>query len=282
MKPQPQPDVREVLIADIMPFVSRAREKLGFEQLRASIKVHGMKYPIGLRDISHLPTDERRRPDGGTYKYQRVWGEGRILAHLDLKRAKIWAQIGSQSEADAVGDFLTENLLRKPLPWAEKAHLIKADFDAGMTHEKIARKYFITVKHAQKLERILSKTGAGLETEVRRMSINDAEVLTALPAEHQSIIIETMRETGEREIQAIVRKARSVATDDGHLSKSALKKSIERVADDLKRTRDKLKLTRLHHSLGPMNLLQLWQDPAFRKLAEREGVTIKKLEALTK
>lgn len=276
MKPQRIPEAIDVSLKDIMPFVSRARDQAGFEQLKGSIAKYGLKRPIGLRDITHLPPDERRRPDGGLYKYQRVWGEGRILAHEELGKSKIPAIIGAKSEAEVVGAFLSENIIREKLPWVEQAKLVESELRAGRSAAEIAVDLCVSEKHIQKLARILSKTASGIEDEVRKMPVNAAEVLTALPAEHQTIIVETLRETGEREVQAIVRKAREITDQGGELSKSALTKSIQRVDDDLKKMRDKLKLTRLHASLGPQNLALLLEDPKFRKACEKENIPLAK------
>lgn len=281
MKQQPVPEAVEVPIDQIMPFVSRSRDRAEFEQMKDSIRKYGQQKPVGLRDISHLPPDKRRRPGGGHYRYQRVWGEGRIMAATELGRSKVLATIGSMSEADVVGFFLAENIVREPLPWAEKAKLVKLDLDAGLSHEQVAKQYCLTTKHVAKLERILGKTARGLEEEVSRMSMNDAEVFSTLPEGEQAIVIETMRETGEREIQSIVRKAREVTAGGEQLSKTALKKSIESVEKQLAKQRGKMKVLRLHWGLGPQNLALLLKDPKIRKAAESEGVPFKKFEKIT-
>lgn len=277
MKQLPQPI--EVDPARIRPFISRKREAEGYEQMKASIHETGQKYPVGLRDIRHLPESERKRPEGGCYFYEHIFGEGRIEACRDLG-IKVWAVIGDDiKEADVISMFLAENFVRQPLSWHDKAQLIKADLDAGMKDDDLASKYFISPKHARKYAHIVSKT-AGAEEEVKKMSVNDAEVFATLPPDDQAIVISVLKETSERDIQAVVKKARQVKKDTGELSVSGLKKSIDRVTDDIKELRDKLKLTRLHHSLGSQNLELLLQDKSFRKAAEKAGVPFKKFEAL--
>lgn len=278
---QTQIEVVEVTLDDIMPFISRARNREKFDRIKASIKKHGLKIPIGLRDITHLPAKDRRREGGGHYKYQLVKGEGRIMAHRELGLPKIKAKVKKMAEAQMVGEFLAENLIRENLPWTEKAKLVKSDLDAGMSPESATKKYFVTRSHILKFQRILSKTSID-ESELSRMSMQDAEALTALPAEHQTIVMETLRETGNREIQAIVRKARAITEDGKPLSQIALKKSIDRVSEDLKELKSKLVPMRLHWSLGPQNLVALLENPKFKAALKKEGVNLTKFEALTK
>lgn len=278
------PEVTQIDVEAVKVFVHRAREKEGFEQLKASIADPeiGLKMPIQVRDISERPAAERKRPNGGCYKYELICGQGRLTAFRELGIKRIPALIVDAPEAEIVGRFLAENMMRKPLPWAEKARLVKADMDAGMSAEEVAARYHISPGHARKFAAVLNKTAQGLEDEVASLPMNEAEVLTTLPAEHQSIVVEVARETGDRQIRNLVRKAQQVIEEQGTLSVSALKQSLQRIDEDLKRARERLKLLRLHHSLGPQNIAALLEQKEFRAALSKAGVNVAKFEALSK
>lgn len=273
------PNAVQLDVDAIKPFIRRARESEGFELLKASIREIGLKIPIQVRDISDRKAEKRKRPDGGHYRFELICGQGRLEAHRQLRIPKIAALVINAPELEVVGRFLAENMIRKPLPWAEKARLVKADLDAGMSTDKVAKKFFISQKHALKYERILSKTAPELEGDITSLPIAEAEKLVTLPAGDQSIVMEVMRETGERQVRALVNKALEIKDESGgKLSKSALKASLSRVDEDLKRLRDRLKLMRLHDSLGSQNLETLLSQPKFRKAMLAEGVNIKRFE----
>lgn len=274
-------EVTEIPVESVRVFVHRARSQEGFEGLKASIQAEGLKMPIQVRDISDRPAGERKRPEGGLFRYELVCGQGRLTAFQELGIRKIPALIVDAPESEIVGRFLAENMMRKPLPWAEKARLVKADLDAGMTVEQVAARYHISQGHARKFAQVLGRTAAGLESEVAAMPLNDAEVLTTLPAEHQTIVVEMARETGEPQIRDLVRKAREVVEQEGALSLPALKQSLQRLDEDLKATRQRLKLLRLHRSLGPQNIESLLQRKDIRTALQKAGVNVAKFEALS-
>lgn len=271
MKPPTIPDATLIDVDLIEVFVSRAREKAGYEGLRASIKKHGLKVPIEVRELGRK--DGRRR-------FKLIKGEGRTLAHKDLKLRKIPAHIVKVAEADIPGRFLAENMMRREQSWLEKARLVKSEFDGGATPEQVAKLLCIEEKHALRLHRIITR--AGSEADLQDLSVADAEVLTALPAKGQAIVMEVMRETGERQIKSIVNKAREIIDRKEELSKTALKQSLSRVREDLRRIREQLKVKRAHDQLAPANLELAFADPFFRAAAIKAGINVDKFEAACK
>lgn len=280
MKPPTIPDATPIDVNLIKPFVSRAREKSGYDAMKAAIKKHGLKIPIEVRDITGRSPDKRRRPDGGTYRFELIKGEGRTLAHVDLKLEKIPAFIVNVAEADIPGRFLAENMMRRPQSWLEKARLVKAEFDGGSSPEEVAKLLCIEEKHALRLLRIITR--AGSEDDLKELSVGEAEALTALPAKGQAIVLEVMRETGERQIKSIVNKAREIIDRKEELSKTALKKSLTRIREDLHRIREQLKVKRRHDSIGPQNVELAFSDPFFRAAAIKAGINVEKFERACK
>src|SRR5438552_15341365 len=112
-----------VPVEEIKFFVRRSRAAAPYSRLKDSIKEMGLKIPIIVRDISSLPRVERRRQDGsgGTYRYELICGQGRLQAFRELQIDKIPAVIHDVAEAEIVGRFLAENVMRKKLSWVEKA-----------------------------------------------------------------------------------------------------------------------------------------------------------------
>lgn len=264
-------EVHHLDVGAIKVFVGRAREKEPFDRLKASMKGAGLKVPIQVRDIRDWPAKER-----GPFRYELICGQGRLEAAKQLKWAKIPALIVKAEEAEIVGRFLAENMMRKPLPWAEKAKLVKADLDAGTPKEEVAKRYYVTVAHVEKYARILSKSAAGIEEEVQSMPMNDAELLTTLPKADQAIVVEVLREAGavDGNVKAAVAKAKAVKEEIGTLSATALKQSLQRVADDLKRIHERLKVKKQHRWLGPLAFEdELAESPRFVKALKAAGIS---------
>lgn len=273
-------EIHEIDPSKVKVFVHRERDQERFERIKATISDRGQLHPGQVRDIRHLPKDERRRPDGGLYDYGLITGQGRLRAAEELGR-KFRATVEDVKEAKVVGYFLAENLNREPLPWALKAKLIGPELEAGKSAEEIAARLQITPKHVLKFARIISKVAPEIADDVSRMPMNDAEVITALPKAQQLIVVDVMKETGERELQSVVRKAKEVAEKSGGLTKTALKGQLEQVDHDLKELRSELKIARRDHSIGPANLSVLLEDKKFRSAVVKEGINLTKFEKLT-
>ena len=263
--------IQEIDIRDIKPFVSRARPLEPFRRMKESIREYGVKMPIQVRRI--------KDPQ---FKYERIVGEGRIMACRELKRYSIPALILDVPPGEIVGRFLAENVLRKKLPWQDKAKLIKHDIgDQPVTRERlseIASRYHITPSHVSKLLRILQQASPRVSGMMDQLSVEEAETLTSLPASGQEIVVATIKESGlePSQIGAVVAKAKQLTQDTGDLSKRALKQSLKRVDEDLTRLRDKLKLKRLHLSLSVENLKALLSDVQFRKALDRRKINYQK------
>jgi ParB family chromosome partitioning protein len=261
-------------------FVHRDRDRERFEAMKASIADRGLKQPIQVRDITQWPEEERKRPEGGLYHYGIITGEGRLTAFRELGKKQIPAYVVAKtSDAETVGMFLAENLNRDPLPWVHKAKLMKAAIDSGETPEEIGKRFFVSPRHVQKCAHILGRTAKGLEEAVEAMTIADAEALTSLKPEEQRIVIEVAHEikaTGQ--VKELVKQAKELADkEEGEgLSALGLKRSLERLGEELKRVRSELKPLRLHYAIGPANIRHLLKDAKIRKALDAEKVNYSK------
>lgn len=283
-------------ITEVNPFeirflIRRSRDAEGFKLLKASIKDMGIQQPLHVRTV---PEDKRRRPDGGLYKWEALFGEGRTTACMELYREtkdkrflKVPAMIKQIEEGEIVGRFLSENILRRDHPWLDQANLIKVEIDeaerAGRKAnlKEIAKIYFITEKHAAKLLGILKASSPRIAGYLKELNLKQAETLTSLSKKGQEIVLETLAETdlGKGQLETVVKKAHRQLKETGQLSKLALKASIRRVNEDLAEVRKGLKVYRLHHSLGVENLKLLLSDKKFRAEIDRVGINYSKFLA---
>lgn len=288
--------IHEIDPAKVRVFVHRERDPEAFGRIVQSIKKRGQVHPGQVRK---LPKDEE-------FDYGLITGEGRLLAAQRLG-IPFRCFIEDQKELEIVGEFLTENLNREPLPWHYKARLVQPELAAGKSVEDIAASLSLTPGHVLKFKRILDKTAPDLERDVAAMPMNEAEVFTALPKKHQRIVMEVFRETKDAQIAELVKKARVVHESEGQLSPTALRKSLERVDSELRRVKEKLKYMNPLWNYGPLNIMtlagisigrvdperattakqrkemeeQLEEQKRFRAALKKEGVNFAKFERLT-
>jgi hypothetical protein len=282
--------VIEINPYEVKFLIRREREPERFSLLKESVREIGVRQPLHVRDISGWAPKDRRRPDGGFYKWEAHFGEGRTTACIRLyeetnerRFLKLPAIVKDIPEGEIVGRFLSENILRRDHSWYDQAKLIRADVNAGLSVKEIAKRFFITEPHANKLIHILDVASGRLKKQLPEMTLKDATLITSLPAKGQSIVLDTLKEANvdKSQLEHVVKKARALESL-GELSKTALKASLKRVDEDLERLRPKLKLMRLHHALGPQNLELLLEDKLFRAELDRHGINYSKFAAEVK
>jgi ParB/RepB/Spo0J family partition protein len=274
-------EIIDIPIREIRPFVSRARARAPFERMTATIREHGIHRPVWVRKIDKPTAEDKKRG----YKYERIAGEGRILSQSELGRSTVPAVIKESDSKEAVGLFLIENLLRKKQTWQAKAKLIAAevrDQKSAVSKteiERIADKYKITPAHVTKLLRILQQASPKTRETLDKLTVEEAETLTSLPATGQEIVIGAIEDFKLQisDLGEVTKKAKALI-ETGELSKSALKQSLRRVDEDLARLRQSLKLKRLHHALGPSNLELLLSDTTFKKALDRREINYRKFQ----
>lgn len=273
-------DIRYIDTGSIRPFVSRARPVEGFERMKESIREIGLRVPIQVRDISDWPPEKR-----GKYKYELIAGEGRLKACKELRIAQIPAIVVDVPESEVVGRFLAENVMRKKLPWQSKARLLKEDVDRIGTPTKadlevLAKRYFVEVPYVVKLLKILNRSSPTVQKDIDKLTVEEAETLTSLPAKGQDIVVSVLHEEGlsKKDISTVVKKARTLGEEGKELSKTALRASLRRESETLQRLNQSLKPLRLHFSNGPENIMALLSDPKYRKLMESERINFAKFE----
>ena len=269
----------QVPVRDVKFFVRRARGETAYSRLKDSILKVGLKTPVGVRDITDRPESKRKKPGGGFYSYELVYGQGRLQAFRELNFTHVPAVIVDVSEEEIVGRFLAENMMRRRMGWKEKARLVQHDIEEhGFSLEEVASRYCITVSHAKKYLRVIQ--GASLKAlskaEDGEFTLGITEKLTTIPREDQDLVIDVMDENDldKTAVRHLVDVASRLRKSDGMVLRDSLSASIADVDSELKKLRSLFKLKRAEYGLGPQNLYKLCDDSEFIALAESKGVEV--------
>jgi len=274
-------EVLQIATDSIKFFVQRSRNPTVYARLKESIREIGLKVPIGVRDMSDRPKKERRRQGaGGYYRYELVYGQGRLQAFRQLGFEKIPAMLVDVSEEEIVGRFLAENVMRRNFSWREKAKLIEYDVEENeLTVEDVAQRYYITVSHAKKYLRIIR--GASDKTLSRaddgEIDMNLAEKLTTLSKEDQDSVIEVLdeRQLDKSAIVHLVDQAAKIRSNGARrVTKSELAQSIDDLNSQHRKCRERFKLKRFEFGLGPQHLFQMAEDELFVSRARDAGIDL--------
>ncbi len=261
---------QQIPLDAIRVLLSRAREKEGWQQLRDSMADPeiGLQVPVGVREL--------KKPEG-KIRFELIYGEGRVEAARDLGWKTIPAIVKTATDAEVAGQFLAENMIRRPMAWAEKGRIVRDEVNDGASIEDVAKRLHISTRLAAKYHRVVAHSANDAKDEIMAMPINDAEVLATVPKEGQRIVIELAAEKGER-VRDVAKAARQAMPAGDSWTKAGLVAALNTARDGKKKLEARLKVLRLHHALGPANIRTLLEKPAFRTAAKKEGVNLTKFQ----
>ena len=279
MKPSDDLTIYEIEPSRVRVFIGRPREKEAFNASVENTRKFGQIMPGKVRDITHLPEEERQREGGGVYDFDLIFGQGRLERAQRLGK-KFKTVIVKESEVDSMVDFTTENFNRAPMPPLQLARLINRKMEKGMTVAQVAEAQDMKPKYVKKLLSIVHRTAPGLETDVDTMTVNDAQAFTSLPPAHQKIVMQVFRETKPADIREVIKEAKAATSEDGELSALDIRKSIQGKDTELRAVKERLKPLLLHHELGPVNLLLLNGDQRFMAAMKAEELSMDKFLAI--
>lgn len=276
-------DIIQAPTDEIKFLFHRSRDEQVFDkEVKAAIREIGIRQPLKGIDISSWKPQDRRRPDSGLYRYLAGFGEGRTRAAQELyaeTRDAQWKTVPfivvDVPQGELLTWFLSENIQRVDIPWVERAELLRADIEAGLTPVQLAEKNHMTAGHVEKLLRVLKRTSPKVLDEVRRMTVNEAETLSRQPHAHQEIIVESLKETGLHGSQTptVVRLAQEAVAEGIQLSKNVLVGRIERLRQAVKEQRAVLKLKRTHLAIGPQIYgEEILADKTLLKMLDKRGI----------
>lgn len=259
-------ELRTVPVDEMRPLIARARPKEEFLEMVESIREFGVIAPPQVIDRG------RKGKDGVRYDIV-GGGEGRWRAAQELGWREMPVLVVSATAAEAAGRFMTENEIRKRMPWAEKGRMVRAEMDAGSTLEEAAKAFHISPHLAKKYLRVISKTAQDAEEDVRAMGVNDAEVLTTIPARGQRIVIQVAAQ--RREPVREVAKAAKAAMDEGaDWSKTELEKALKAKDRAIESRERKLEELRELYAFGPGNIRTLLRNPKILKACRAAKINV--------
>jgi len=135
-----QRDYRMVPVKQINVVNSRDREKTQFQETVRSINDVGLYQPILVN----------KRNLEATGLYDLICGEGRLLAHIELGKTHIAADVLDVDERKAHLMTLGENIARTPPQTIEFARVLKEMRDHGMSWKELAAITGKTQEYIQK------------------------------------------------------------------------------------------------------------------------------------
>lgn len=266
----------EIAIDRIKVINSRLRDEEQFKMNVQSIDKSGMLMPIRVND-KFLAT---------TGLYELICGEGRLIAHKQLNKTKITAEVVTCTRREAYLQSLIENLARTKPGTMEFARELKRLKDEGWDFANIARVCCKSVEYCRQFVRLVEKGEerliVGVEQGVIPISFavlvafsDDANVQNVLlDAFDQGVVASNNFAQVRRIINArIERGRRGNGRDKGQqLTVSTLRKDIT----DVTRTKDsfvreaKAKENRFLNLLVGINTL--WRDEGLKKLLQAENL----------
>lgn len=252
---------------------SRGRGRKQFKSNVRSIADNGLYKPILVNAIDHAKTG----------RYQLICGEGRLLAHQELKRDLIKAEVVTVSLATAHVMSLGENMTKSPPKVIEYAYALLEMHQQGASAEELSRitghtaqyvrSYLTLVQRGE--ERLIKGVEQGLfplefATKVATspdgaiqhilMDAYDQKFITAKHVDVvRNILIDRMRQ-GSNTGTAAKKTARSAVTVD------SLRQEIANITREKERWVKEVegRETRLFRLIG--TLQQLHADEAFQTL----------------
>jgi ParB/RepB/Spo0J family partition protein len=265
-----QSQVQEVPLDRISLFISRKREKRGFDQLVQSIREHGLIVPITVVE----------KKDGG---FEVIKGQGRCEAHKRLGMKTIRAFVLPDGSVDAEQktiDWLVENRVRERLPPVVKARLAALDSAAGKSEGEIGRRYGLSTGTVRQYVRTMRRASPAVldMVESKRLGFTQARAISDAVVDPESQEAVAKLATRERmdlgdtkTLAGLAKRARGLAKS--HVTIPELRGEI----DKLKRRRADAILA-LQSRTGRSEVLRqhavaLCQDPSFATLLAKAGLS---------
>jgi ParB-like chromosome segregation protein Spo0J len=252
-------------------FIKRRRNRAKWEAMRDSMKQWGLIEPIEVRDIRSLPRDQRKREDGGYYDFRLIYGQGRIEAATDLGWKTIPGYIVTADDLEAAGRFMVENTDRLDFSPFEKGQLIARRLEAGSELNDVAKRLNIGEAMAARYLAAFRKTAINIADEAKKLRMNTLELLTSLPAEGQTVVMEIARET-EIPVAEIATRAKKQRKSGEKVTKASLMGEIQTVEDKAAAWKKRLVGLRAQDGYGAQVIEELFANPEFYDLCISEGV----------
>ena len=243
---------------ELNPFQPRADfDETALQELRASIKIHGVIQPITVRNI-------------GTNKYQLISGERRVRASKFAGLKEIPAFVRATNDQEMLEIALIENIQREDLNAIEVAiHFRRLLDECNLTHEALAErvgKNRTTVTNFLRLLKLPPDLQRGLKE--KKMTMGHARALIALedPAGQIAIYMEILsKNLSVRDVEEMVRNYNNKKVSVKQKTVNALPYEIRKVQDTLaSRLATRVQIKRDKQGKGEMVISFFSDDDLFR------------------
>jgi ParB-like chromosome segregation protein Spo0J len=275
--------VHEVPVSRCKVLISRARSKEEFDMLCATVRDGGVHIPVTVVDIRGWPKEKRRNRAGELCDYGITKGEGRWQACRKIGLKTVPAFVRPELTPEEIVQLhWAENFNRQSLKWAQLGRIIRDEVREGSDVKTVAKSLRITTGIAYRYLRAVEHAAADVQEDIARLPINDAEVLTTVPARGQKLVMDLVKETGA-DVREVAKEARELSKEKGDKwTVTELKASLTRYDSDLEKERRALKRVRMKWSCGPANIALLLSRPVVRKTLDKLKVNYARFEEAMK
>ncbi|GAB4154209.1 MAG: plasmid partitioning protein RepB C-terminal domain-containing protein [Planctomycetaceae bacterium] len=264
---------QQIPLDEIKVINSRNREQEQFAMNVQSIDLIGLLKPIRVNDKFY----ER------TGYYELICGEGRLLAHRELKRETVPAEVVTCTRKEAYLESLVENLARSNPRIMEFARELKRLHDEGWSYHKISKRTGKDESYTRKYIRLVEQGEERLIQGVEQGTFPirfATQVAASDDAELQNLLMDAFDEgivTSQNFAQA--RRLIAARTKDHTQRKNSNTYTVKKLENDIADiTKTKTSYVREaqkkeNRFLTLLNVInQLWQDQEFLHLLKQEGL----------
>lgn len=271
--------ISSVPVNECAPLLDRDRD----EEKKAEIASSMKDEEVGQLQPGKVIDHGRKDADG--IRYRIVSGQGRWES-AKLNKEERWDVITYPKDTpikQIVGIFFRDNFGREEIPWHQQGLYVRSRINKGLSFKEVAAEFHITERHARKLHAVVSKTAEGLEGDIAGIRMNHAEVVTAMEAGEQRIVIDFAKDLAKERkasvkevIGDVIIKARELKSkkDRKEFSIRDLRKEFSAQDEQLGRQRKTINRLRIHDSNGPRNLEILLADKTYRKMLIADGLEL--------
>lgn len=262
--------LKEIPIDKITVFIPRDRDPEIRKKLMESIKSNGLLMPITVIQKQ----DE---------SYQLVKGQGRIIAHNDLKLQNIRAFVfleGELTEKEIIQNWLVENEVRERMSDVDKTRLMKAELEITKSITGVAEKFSMRPTTIKQYIKTLEETAPEVIEMVDKNEITwtKAKEITGASKEKETqkamakIVVDD--KLNIQDMRTLMRKAKELEKKKLPVTIPELRNSLRKMNEEIKSLRPVVNALKKRLDLTTYSIITLLKDKNFRNLLTSEGVQI--------
>lgn len=262
----------KIPINKIELFISRERDPEIREKLKNSIKTNGLIMPITVV----------KKKNG---KFQLVKGEGRILAHKDLRLPVIKAFVfeeGELSEREIIQNWLIENEVRERMSDLDKVRLMKAEYEIERSISKVAEKFKMRPGTAKQYIKTLEETSESVldMVEKKEITFTKAKEIGAASKTKstQEAIARVVAEDklNQKDTRIIIKSAQDLEKKRTRVTVANLRASLRKLREEVNVLKPVVATLQRRYDVLVLGIVTLIKNKNFVILTKKEGIDIPK------